>query len=118
MKELPRRGIMNPDDKIHTAIRRSENGLLEEVTRLNDKYDWNMHGLHGIGYKEFRDYFPGNITLDEVKEQIKTHTRQFAKRQYTWWNNQMPVRWYDVSEEGFFDRIVSDVREWLNEEAD
>jgi len=95
-----------------------ENGLLEEVKRLNDKYDWNMHGLHGIGYKEFRDYFPGNITLDEVREQIKTHTRQFAKRQYTWWNNQMPVRWYDVSKEGYFDRIVSDVREWLDEETD
>ena len=95
-----------------------ENGLVEEVTQLHDKYDWNMHGLHGIGYKEFRDYFPGNITLEEVKETIKTHTRQFAKRQYTWWNHQMPVKWYDVSEEDYLEKIVSDIRGWLNETDD
>ncbi len=95
-----------------------ENGLLAEATQLNEKYDWNMHGLHGIGYREFRDYFLGNMTLDEVREQIKTHTRQFAKRQYTWWNNQMPVRWYDITDDEYFNNMVSDIWGWLNEETD
>ena len=92
-----------------------ENGLLDEVTELNDKYDWNMHGLHGIGYKEFRDYFLGNMTLEETREIIKTHTRQFAKRQYTWWNNQMPVKWYDVTKEGYLEEITNDIEEWYRE---
>ena len=44
-----------------------EAGLLDEVNKLNEKYDWDMHGLHGIGYKEFKDYFLGNMTLEETR---------------------------------------------------
>ncbi|MBQ3376615.1 MAG: tRNA (adenosine(37)-N6)-dimethylallyltransferase MiaA [Erysipelotrichaceae bacterium] len=89
-----------------------DNGLLAEVTALNEKYDWDAKGLQGIGYKEFREYFSGDKTLEETVKTIKTHTRQFAKRQYTWWNHQMPVRWYDVTEEGYLERIIEDIREW------
>ena len=91
-----------------------ENGLVDEVTAINEKYDWDAKGLQGIGYKEFRDYFNGKNSLEETVELIKTHTRQFAKRQYTWWNHQMPVNWYDVTEEGYLDRIVEDIRKWQN----
>jgi tRNA dimethylallyltransferase len=94
-----------------------DNGLLEEVTALNEKYDWDAKGLQGIGYKEFREYFSGEKTLEETVETIKTHTRQFAKRQYTWWNHQMPVRWYDVTEEGYLDRIIEDIRKWNDGES-
>ena len=91
-----------------------DNGLLAEVTALNEKYDWDAKGLQGIGYKEFREYFSGDKTLEETVKTIKTHTRQFAKRQYTWWNHQMPVRWYDVTEEGYLERIIEDIREWID----
>ena len=91
-----------------------ENGLLEEVTAINDKYDWDAKGLQGIGYKEFRDYFNGRNSLEKTVELIKTHTRQFAKRQYTWWNHQMPVNWYDVTEEGYLERIMEDIGKWQN----
>ena len=89
-----------------------DKGLLEEVTALNEKNDWDAKGLQGIGYKEFKEYFSGEKTLEETVKTIKTHTRQFAKRQYTWWNHQMPVRWYDVTEEGYLERIIEDIREW------
>lgn len=91
-----------------------EEGLLEEVTGLNEKYSWKDHGLHGIGYREFETYFAGSQSLEETRELIAVHTRQFAKRQYTWWNHQMPVIWYDVSEENSYERISGDVRKWLN----
>ena len=91
------------------------NGLIEEVTDLNSKYDWSLQALQGIGYKEFKDYFNGTKSLEEVKTDIKTHTRQFAKRQYTWWNHQLPVRWYDVMKEGTDQQIIEDVSEWLAE---
>ena len=94
-----------------------DNGLLEEVTALNEKYNWDAKGLQGIGYKEFREYFSGEKTLEETVKTIKTHTRQFAKRQYTWWNHQMPVRWYDVTEEGYLDRIIEDIRKWNDGES-
>ena len=94
-----------------------DNGLLEEVTALSEKYDWNAKGLQGIGYKEFREYFSGEKILEETVKTIKTHTRQFAKRQYTWWNHQLPVKWYDISEEGAQDKALEDMKAWLYEQT-
>lgn len=62
------------------------NGLLEENQKLHRNCE-NMNcmkALDTIGYKEFRDYFAGNITLDEVEQLIVTHTLQYAKRQRIW----------------------------------
>ena len=89
-------------------------GLVEEVQQLHDRYDFSLKSLQGIGYKEFVPYFNQEKTLEEVKSDIKTHTRQFAKRQYTWWNNQLPVHWYDIEAENFEENIINDVKEWLN----
>ncbi len=83
-----------------------EQGLVEEVSKIQEKYEWEDHGLQGIGYKEFKGYFANEISLEETKELIKTYTRQFAKRQYTWWNNQMQVNWYDVNEFDYLDIII------------
>ena len=90
-------------------------GLLDEVTYLNSKYSWDEKALQGIGYKEFKEYFEGTGSLEEVIELIKVHTRQFAKRQYTWWNHQLPVKWYDITEENCYERISEDIGKWLNE---
>ena len=89
-------------------------GLLDEINDLAGKHLWDEHGLHGIGYREFREYLNGSQTLEATREKIIVHTRQFAKRQLTWWNHQMPVQWYDVSQEDCYERISSDVRRWLN----
>jgi tRNA dimethylallyltransferase len=53
----------------------------------------NLKSLQTVGYKEFFDYFDGNISLPSCIELIKTHTRQYAKRQLTWFNKQLPVEW-------------------------
>ncbi len=92
-----------------------EMGLLEEVTELFERYPHDAKGLDGIGYKEFIPYFENKQSLQEVLTDIKTHTRQFAKRQYTWFNHQMNVRWYDVSEEDYRDKVYEDVRRFLND---
>ncbi|MBQ1827252.1 MAG: tRNA (adenosine(37)-N6)-dimethylallyltransferase MiaA [Erysipelotrichaceae bacterium] len=92
-----------------------EQGLLEEVTDLFEKYPYDAKGLDGIGYKEFIPYFRNEMDLQQVLTDIKTHTRQFAKRQYTWFNHQMNVRWYDVSEEDYRSKVYADVRRFLND---
>ena len=50
---------------------------------------------------------------DEVNTAIKTHSRQYAKRQYTWFKNQMPVHWFEAQNR---DEIYSEVKEWLMDE--
>ena len=93
-----------------------ENGLLDEIKGLLSYDDlFNLQGLRGIGYKEFEPYFTGSATLDECIENVKKHSRQFAKRQYTWFNNQMDVRWYDIQEENYLESLFSDLDKWLEE---
>lgn len=59
------------------------NGLPEEAETLKELI-CSKDGVNVIGYKEFREYFEGKITLIQVKQNVLTHTRQYAKRQRTW----------------------------------
>jgi tRNA dimethylallyltransferase len=62
-------------------------GLENEYKELYSKYGaLNLKGLDTIGYREFNEYFEKKISLDKVIELIKIHTRQYAKRQRTWFN--------------------------------
>lgn len=88
-------------------------GLAAEVEQLSRQVGWQAHSLQAIGYKEFQDYFAGRQTLEETVELIKIHTRQFAKRQYTWWRHQMTVSWYDITEADHFPRMTEAVEQWL-----
>ena len=91
-----------------------ENGLVKEVEELfSNPQSWEYTSFQGIGYKEFKDYFLGEKNLEEVKTAIKTHSRQYAKRQYTWFKNQMPVHWFEAQDR---DEIYDAVKEWLSHE--
>lgn len=80
----------------HRIERRVEemfkDGLEKEVRDLLKKYDRNAPGLSSIGYKEWFDYFDGKQSCEKVKELIIIHTRQYAKRQCTWFSKQPPKR--------------------------
>ena len=67
------------------------NGLLEENIKIRNKFPKSTFFKTTIGYKEFEDYFPQNISLDEVKEDIISHTKQYAKRQRTWFRSNKGV---------------------------
>lgn len=79
-------------------------GLLDEAERL---YKMDLKNYTNIiGYKELNEYFNGNISLDEAKELIKRNTRRYAKRQFTWFNNQMKdIKWFNVNYDNFYDTI-------------
>lgn len=79
-------------------------GLLDEAEGL---YKMNLKNYTNIiGYKELNEYFNGNISLDEAKELIKRNTRRYAKRQFTWFNNQMKdIKWFNVNYDNFYDTI-------------
>ncbi len=75
-------------------------GLEQEVKHLLDvgvKFEDTC--MEGIGYKEWKDYFEGTCTSEDVMHCIQKHSRNFAKRQYTWFKNQMPVHWIDMEQE-------------------
>ena len=83
-------------------------GLVKEIRGLLDKgISFENQSMQAIGYKEFKDYFEDKKTLDEVIEQIKINTRHFAKRQYTWFNNQMDMEWFIDKE-----KAIESIKNW------
>ena len=89
-----------------------DDGLINEVKSL---YDDNIFP-HAIGYKELVPYFDGLITLETAITDIKKNTRHLAKRQETWFRNQMDTHFYDVSKEShekLLENIISDIDGWL-----
>lgn len=86
-----------------------EEGLLEEARSfLPFKH---LNSLNTVGYKELFLHFEGRITLEEAKEQIKKNTRNYAKRQLTWFKRYNDVEWFEPVHK---DAILS----YLNEKLD
>lgn len=63
-------------------------GLIEEVAHLLNKYNLSNTAKAAIGYKETIDYLQGNISLEQTKDIVKKRTRNYAKRQITFFKNQ------------------------------
>ena len=90
-------------------------GLIDEVKNL---YDRGIYP-HAIGYKELVPYFEGNISLDSAIEEIKKNSRHLAKRQMTWFKNQMKSHFYEVNLNDIdetIDKIYKDFKEFLGGE--
>lgn len=86
------------DDRVDKMI---ESGLLEEVENLY-KRNLRCKSINtGIGYKELYQYFDNEISLEEAIELIKKKSRNYAKRQYTFFNNQLPVKYFETDYNNF-----------------
>jgi len=93
-----------------------ENGLVDEVLSLKDYYRDSRILNSGIGYKEFSDYLFNNSTIEEVIDKIKLDSRRFAKRQYTFFNNQFNTKWFDVNFDNF-NSTIEEVYNYIKKEA-
>ena len=90
------------------------NGLLEEAESLKDNFK-NSKALNtAIGYKEFIPYFNREKTLDEVKDDIKKNSRHYAKRQYTFFNHQFNLKWFNTNYDDF-NKTIDEVINYLEE---
>ena len=94
------------DKRVDSMI---NNGLENEVKNFYDRKINSRVVSTAIGYKEFYSYFKGEITYEETISLIKKNSRNYAKRQYTFFNNQFTdIKWYNTKEMSF-DEIVSDI---------
>lgn len=84
-----------------------EDGLLDEVEFIMSKYGKDLPLLKTINYQEPRDFLLGNCTLDESKELMKKNTRNFAKRQLTWFRNDPFIAWKKAETMQDFDNILN-----------
>lgn len=85
-------------DRINLRVDRMfDAGLINEVKRLSELgYTKNMVSMQGIGYKELFDYLDNQITLEEAKDIIKQYSRNYAKRQLSWFRRDENINWLEV----------------------
>ncbi|PMD73419.1 tRNA (adenosine(37)-N6)-dimethylallyltransferase MiaA [Companilactobacillus nuruki] len=81
-------------------------GLLDEARYVYDHQDIFPQAKNGIGYKELFPYFDGQADLDECLSEVKKNSRHFAKRQFTYFRNQMDVDWYNISDDKNYQEMI------------
>ena len=111
-------GLTQNREKLYEKINKRvdimlKNGLIEEVKNLLARYpDRDNISYKAIGYKEVIEYVDKKISLDEMKENLKKNSRRFAKRQFTWFNADKRIKWFDVDENR--DDLVSKILNEIN----
>ena len=90
-------------------------GLLEEAKYFYDNKVECKSLNTVIGYKELFKYFDGELSLEEAIDLIKKNSRHYAKRQYTWFNHQIPIKWFDVDFSNF-DNTIKEVYDYIKKE--
>ena len=87
-------------------------GLLLEAKKIYDTNIRTKAVLTPIGYKELFPYFENESNLEECLELIKQRSRRYAKKQYTWFNNQMKINWFNTNYEDF-NKTVEEIKKFI-----
>jgi len=104
-------GLTDDRPKLYERINKRvdkmvEMGLLDEAKSVYDHQDDYPQASKGIGYKELFPYFDGSASLDDCLVEIKKNSRHFAKRQFTYFRNQMDVDWYNISNDKDYQQTI------------
>ena len=110
-------GLTTDRDKLYSIIDKRvltmiDNGLVDEVRALVDRYGETKEIKTAIGYKELLPYLSGDISLDKAIDDIQKNSRHYAKRQYTWLKHKLDVNWFEV-EFNNFDNTISKVLDFI-----
>lgn len=102
-------------DRINQRVEKMmDQGLLQEVLSLQEDYKNSRVLTTAIGYKEFIPYFLGEDNLEKVIQKIQLNSRHYAKRQYTFFNHQLPVKWFKVDFDDF-NKTIEEVIEYIKD---
>ncbi len=104
-------GLTDDRQKLYERINHrvdimAENGLISEAKYVYDNRDKLPQASKGIGYKELYPYFDGTADLATCLSEVKKNSRHFAKRQFTYFRNQMDVDWYNISDDNDYQEII------------
>lgn len=102
-------GLNLPREKLYERINlrvneMMKNGLEEEARSVFGHR--KLNALQTVGYKELFDYFDGTITKEKAVELIKQHSRNYAKRQLTWWRRDESIKWFAPEEISTMEELI------------
>jgi tRNA dimethylallyltransferase len=106
-------GLNGPRQWLHDRIGKRVDqmmlhGLLKEAEMLYS--DRNLPVLRTVGYTELFDAMDGIVGIKQAVENIKLHTRQYAKRQVTWWNKEKGIRWFDGAKKNVLQDVLQHIQ--------
>lgn len=113
-------GLTTDRDNLYNRINKRVDdminlGLLEEAHRIYQTNIRTKAVMTPIGYKELFSYFDNKDTLENCINKIKQNSRKYAKRQYTWFNHQLDIKWFDVDFNNF-ENTINDVLNYIENE--
>ncbi|MFM5979358.1 MAG: tRNA (adenosine(37)-N6)-dimethylallyltransferase MiaA [Sphaerospermopsis kisseleviana] len=88
-------------------------GLVGEVEYLCQKYGVDLPLLNTLGYQEIKQYLAGEINLEEATDLIALHTRQFAKRQRTWFRQTQNLEYFNVADSDLLEQVWERINEFV-----
>lgn len=108
-----------PSDFLYKRIdsrvqKRLDLGLLDEIKKLLTKYSWSDPGLNTLAYKEFKNYFTKNSSLDEAIIDWQFDEHAYARRQKTWFRKQNNIHFIDITVPNYLNQILELVKKWYN----
>lgn len=86
-------------------------GWEAEVKALCEKYGFDLPLLNTLGYQEMKQYLAGDISLNEAKDLTVLHTRQFAKRQRTWFRAYREIEWFDADNPDLLELVLQRIQQ-------
>lgn len=98
------------DDRVDTMI---ESGLEHEIKQASKIADWSLSSMSAIGVKEWKAYFEKEQSLEQVIRTIKTKTKQFSKRQRTWFKHQFDGIWIDIDNAHEIFEAQKRIEQWV-----
>ncbi|MBW2506585.1 MAG: tRNA (adenosine(37)-N6)-dimethylallyltransferase MiaA [Deltaproteobacteria bacterium] len=109
-------GLTRPRQELYERIDKrvclmAEQGLLDEVKMLLDMgYAKELKAMQSIGYRHMINFLDNKWTWEQTLEMLARDTRHYAKRQFTWFNNDKEISWYDVRQQ---DTILKEIKRFL-----
>lgn len=113
-------GLFAPKEVLNQRIQkrvedRIAQGLLKEIKNLLDSgVNWDMQSMNTLGYKEWRDFFEGKVTKEQVIKRWMLDEIQYAKRQITWFKKDKRINWFDITKKTWKSEVEILVRKWNN----
>lgn len=95
------------------TVQMVENGFVDEVAGLVAKYGAELPLLDTLGYREMRQYLAGEISLEEAIALTVLHTRQFAKRQRTWFRADPSIHWFDTEDPHLVEHVWDRIQQFM-----
>jgi len=100
-------GVQDLEERIKRRTQTMlERGLVKEVETIIHQYGEDLPLLDTLGYREIKEYLKGDISLDSAQYLIVLHTRQFAKRQRTWFRGNSEIQWFDANSVDLVEQVL------------